>query len=361
MLQFHIHKTEELPKVTAEKGDGIYKILRENNYDPKEFFDAFIEINRNKILPENQLIEGEVYYLPGIFMNQITNNNLIDSLLRVNFKIDTLHDVNKDIADTSKQLIKKDTVIEIDYSDNSILYSTKVLMYADTVIDNQLEGALIFIISGHGGPDPGAVAMVEGVKISEDEYAYDICLRIAQKIEEHGGKPIMIIIDTTNSIRDDRILPMDKTELCYPNLTIPLNHIERLQQRVDAVNEVHKQFSTYRYQRVIEVHLDSRGSGTGVDVFFYHHPTSVKGRELAENIRNTFDAKYAKHQPNRGYSGTVSARNLFVIRKTNPPAILIELGNIQNPRDQKRFLNYKNRQALANWITEGIIKDFNKN
>ena len=36
----------------------------------------------------------------------------------------------------------------------------------------------------------------------------------------------------------------------------------------------------------------------------------------------------------------------------------IEIGNIRNTRDQKRILDPDNRQALANWICEGIILDY---
>ena len=51
---------------------------------------------------------------------------------------------------------------------------------------------------------------------------------------------------------------------------------------------------------------------------------------------------------------------LYLIKNTRPPAVYIELGNIQNVRDQIRFIEENNRQALANWLTEGIIRDHDK-
>ena len=42
------------------------------------------------------------------------------------------------------------------------------LLYADSVYSKELEGAIIYLISGHGGPDPGAVAEVEGNTLCED-------------------------------------------------------------------------------------------------------------------------------------------------------------------------------------------------
>ena len=36
----------------------------------------------------------------------------------------------------------------------------------------------------------------------------------------------------------------------------------------------------------------------------------------------------------------------------------IEIGNIRNKKDQHRILDYDNRQALAKWISEGVILDY---
>lgn len=54
---------------------------------------------------------------------------------------------------------------------------------------------------------------------------------------------------------------------------------------------------------------------------FYNAPKSTKGRRLANNLHRTFDRKYDKHQPNRGFRGTVSERNLYVLRNTTPVAV----------------------------------------
>jgi N-acetylmuramoyl-L-alanine amidase len=53
----------------------------------------------------------------------------------------------------------------------------------------------------------------------------------------------------------------------------------------------------------------------------------------------------------------VTTRNLYMLRETKPPAVLVELGNIRNLRDQMRLLKVNNRQALANWFTEGLIRE----
>jgi N-acetylmuramoyl-L-alanine amidase len=230
-----------------------------------------------------------------------------------------------------------------------------------SIISQDLKGATFYLIAGHGGPDPGAQGKYGKYTLSEDEYAYDVTLRLGRKLIEQGAFVYMIIRDKNDGIRDGSILKSDKDERCYPDQAIPLNQLARLSQRTKAVNSLYRKSSS-KYQRVIVIHVDSRSTGENTDVFFYHHHKSKSGKRLARTIRDTFKKKYAQYQPNRGYTGTVSDRSsLYVIRKTNPPAVFIELGNIRNPRDQRRFVLKDNRDALAKWIGEAIVKDYKGN
>jgi N-acetylmuramoyl-L-alanine amidase len=97
-------------------------------------------------------------------------------------------------------------------------------------------------------------------------------------------------------------------------------------------------------QRVVEIHIDSRYESQKVDIFFYYYPGGMVGKELAQEMYRTIKSEYEEHQSNRGYRGVVKGRNLH-----------IELGNITNEFDQKRLLIVNNRQAIANWLTQGII------
>lgn len=312
---------DSLKTVVAQKGDGIYKILRESGYIAKDYYHAFKDLNINKIKDEDQLILGETYFLPMI-------------------KTDSMPQVLDSISST---LISKD------------------INFADSILSDKLSGAIIYLISGHGGPDPGAVATVNGIMISEDEYAYDICLRMAKGIEENGGKVYMIINDPDDGIRDDKYLKIDYDEYCYPDLEIPREQNARLKQRADAVNDLYELNKSTNYQRVVEIHLDSRSIGSSIDAFFYYFPGSKKGKQTAVTFQKIFEEKYTKYQPNRGYHGNVSERSLLVMKKVLPPLVFIELGNIQNEKDRKRFLEWSNRQAIANWLVEGLILDYNSN
>jgi len=310
--------------VVAQDWEGIYEILLRNELDPKIHKGPFIEANKEKLNGDTVLIAGTIYYLPEKIWTPITE----------------------------KQVITRPKSYE------DPIFGKK---YAKIpIIDNRLDGAIYYLVSGHGGPDPGAMGKYGNYTLSEDEYAYDVTLRLARNLISHGAQVYLIIQDKTNGIRDESILKMDKTETTISNQQLPLNQKERLQQRVDEVNKLYNQHLG-SFQRIITIHVDSRSQGQNIDVFFYHHTNSKSGKQLAEEIHTVFKSKYDRHQPGREYHGTVSTRSgLYMIKNTLPPIVYIELGNIKNYRDQLRFVISDNRQALANWIELGIINDFNK-
>ena len=228
------------------------------------------------------------------------------------------------------------------------------------VVSDRLKGTCFYISSGHGGPDPGAIGRVGRHELHEDEYAYDVALRLARNLMQEGATVRIIIQDKKDGIRDDRYLKNSNRETCMGD-PIPLNQVARLKQRSDKINELYaKDRKQYKYCRAIFLHVDSRSKGEQIDVFFYHAPKSTQGKRLATRMRNTFQAKYDRHQPNRGFSGTVSERNLYVLRNTQPVGTYVELGNLQNTFDQRRFVLADNRQALAKWMTEAIISDYRR-
>ncbi|MFK7813024.1 MAG: N-acetylmuramoyl-L-alanine amidase, partial [Maribacter sp.] len=174
----------------------------------------------------------------------------------------------------------------------------------------------------------------------------------------HGADVYIIIQDPNDGIRDERILEIDHDEVAYGDKVIPLNQTARLRQRVEIINHLYSK-NKGKFQRLVVTHVDSRSKGQNIDVFFYHHEKSKNGKKLAESIHRTFHKKYKKYQPNRPYTGTFHDRTgLYMVKRTHPAMAYIEIGNIRNKKDQKRILEPDNRQALAKWISEGVILDF---
>jgi len=223
--------------------------------------------------------------------------------------------------------------------------------------DNSLRGKVYYLVGGHGGPDPGAVGKAGRYKLCEDEYAYDVTLRLARKLIERGALVYMITRDQNDGLRDGEILPCDTDEYCYGNYEIPRNQKKRLYQRSDAVNKLYERHKKQgiKEQYCVAIHIDSRNVRATTDVFFYYFPGSDAGKKSAFNLHKTFRRKYKIHRKNGKYTGTVTARDLHMLREPKPTSVFIELGNIQNKHDQKRFLPSSNREALAKWLYEGLI------
>lgn len=301
-----------------KSGEGVSAFLQRFGRNTAKHRKAFMELNRRKLTPDGGLILGRKYQLPP-----------------------------QQIKSGSAKASGKEKINEPLFGPNYAKF---------TVNSRKLNGACIYLVSGHGGPDPGAIGKVRKRELHEDEYAYDIVLRLARNLMMHGAKVHIIIQDAKDGIRNDRYLNNSERETCRGK-SIPLNQTARLQQRCEAINRLSYK-DKEKYKRALFVHVDSRGKGRQVDVFFYHSPGSTLGKRLANHIHETFDRKYEKHQPNRGFEGTVSERNLYVLRHANPVATFLELGNIQNEKDRKRLIIPSNRQALADWICQGIIRDY---
>ena len=223
---------------------------------------------------------------------------------------------------------------------------------------DRLQGKVFYLIAGHGGPDPGAIGRRGKTMLCEDEYAYDVTLRLYQLLRQHGAKAYMIVQDINDGIREDEILLCDHDEKT-DETTIPLNQLKRLQQRTAYVNSLYAQHRKKGIldQTAISIHVDSRGVNHQQDVFFYHCPGSKSSRQLAQQMQKTFQRKYRQHRKGNTYQGHVEARNLFVLKNTVPKALFVELANIQNKSDHRRILQPSNRQALANWMLEGILQN----
>lgn len=224
--------------------------------------------------------------------------------------------------------------------------------------DNSLRGKVFYVVSGHGGPDVGAVGKRGSNKLCEDEYAYDVSLRLVRNLLEHGAIAYMIIRDPNDGLRDGEILPCDYDEYCWGNFKIPRSQKSRLYQRSDAINELFERHKKQgiKDQTVVTIHIDSNNQSHQADVFFYYFPGSSAGKKLAKKVRDTLKAKYKKYRKSGKYSGTVKPRDLHMLREAKPTGIFIELGNIRNRHDQQRFIKESNRQALANWLYEGLVK-----
>ncbi len=336
-------------KATPKAGEGISSFLLRHNRSPKKYYDDFIELNKQKLGKNNVLKVGVTYVIPPV--KKSTTTSAKTTLVKNTGAKNTTSE-----GAGTKQPSSKAKSTKIGTTINEPLFGKQLANVK--VTSNRLAGACFYVVSGHGGPDPGAIGKVGRYELHEDEYAYDIALRLARNLMQEGAEVHIIIQDAKDGIRDDSYLSNSKRETCMGD-AIPLNQVQRLQQRCDKINALYrKDRKNHSYCRAIFIHIDSRSKGKQTDVFFYYSNKKGDSKRLANNMKDTFESKYDKHQPNRGFSGTVSGRNLYVLSHTTPASVFVELGNIQNTFDQRRLVINSNRQALAKWLMEGFLKDY---
>lgn len=389
-------------KVVAGPGDGIYSLLRKYqllDYDCnlKEFY------RLNGLKREAPLLKGKTYELPietitynGKSIRSSTGNDDFaralsiqhynealleanvrpkdfreDKILYVPFHIDKCPEANRkpapaELTNAGEMAVNADEKQLASLGDAPDQVTTSSFrtfnIFGDKYayvkkIDNKLAGRVFYIVSGHGGPDPGTIGKRAGHHLHEDEYAYDVALRLTRNILAHGGTPYMIIRDK-DGIRDERYLKGGKTETVWGGSKIPLNQKARLQQRSNIINQLYAEnlAKGITDQTMISIHVDSRHRNKKIDLFFYHHENDLIGAKQAERMQAVVRKKYAQLRKGRGYNGTVKPRDLFVLRETLTSGVFIELGNITNDSDQVRIVEPRNRQLLADWLCEGLYR-----
>jgi N-acetylmuramoyl-L-alanine amidase len=356
-------------EVYPDKGDGIYQMLDrfglyENGCERAKFYSL------NQLTPQDPLFQHIKYKLP-IQIIRFDGKSIRSSLMIQDYnKASQIQEYNERLKEKEikPSLYTSDQAlwVPLRYFDCNNLTNKTSLDYVELpilgeknkrveIVGNSLRNKVFYIMSGHGGPDPGAVAHIGSQQICEDEYAYDVALRLYRNIIAQGGIAYMIIQDPFDGIREDKILLCDKNETTIHQQKIEKDQVLRLKQRVDIVNDLFLQHKDPTLQHlVIAIHLDSRKEGLQQDIFFFHDPRSIEGKRMALRLQETFAKKYSIHRPHNEYKGTISPRSLYVLKHTLPPAVFLELGNMQNPQNRKRFLEPDNRQAMANWIAEAF-------
>lgn len=384
--------------VVPQAGDGILSILRRYELDKYRCNqDKFCDMNG--ITLKSNLVKGKKYFLPveirpfdgksirsslgisnfdvakGI---QVYNTLMLSKGLKgKDFKEDKIlwvphHALNNCESNEAKTTVSTNQAGKPPLSENervdpqfqkiSSPGKRKFPIFGETyaytpLLSNRLQGRIYYIDAGHGGIDPGAIGKYGGYDLCEDEYAYDISLRLCRKLIEHGATTYMITRDPNDGIRGGTLLKCDKDEEVWGGHRIKKGHADRLHQRSDIINQLYEQNrkAGITQQVTVSIHIDSRQKKQ-VDLFLYYQSTSETSKKLALSLHQSIKSKYQIYRKNGHYRGTVSTRNLHMLRECKPVGIYLELGNIQHPLDQQRIVLESNREALAKWLYDGLAQ-----
>ncbi len=370
--------TQSYVNARPQRGDGIYAMLRRYQLPPTpQYVEKFKELNADVLGNSNELHLEFYYHIP--IMRYRYDGVTIRSTLGINDyqtakKLQTYNEALQR-AGLRKQHYTQDNDLWVPVfffeqelqepvlvqPDNSAGPTSTFSIFGSnysrvTQISNALDGYYFYLISGHGGPDPGAVGVRGAYRLYEDEYAYDMTLRLARRLIEHGGTVYVIVRDDNDGIRDVGILRGDHDEYYYGGSRISRRTVTRLNKRATVVNNLFSQNrKRAKAQYSIILHVDSRSNSQRIDLFYYYKYGHSEGRRMALTLHNRVKREYAEHQPGRGYGGTVTSRSLYMLNHLVPTTVYIEVANIRNQRDQDRLVIVNNRQAVANWLCDGVI------
>ena len=180
---------------------------------------------------------------------------------------------------------------------------------------------IIMIDAGHGGTDPGAIGNLNGKTINEKDLTLTLAYKVKAILESNGYKTAMTRTgDTLPSLSERPQMANDMD--CALFVSIHINSAT----------------STGAYGTEVYYSEENNGDEYG-----------VTSQELATKVLDEM-LKYMKSN-DRG----VRMANWAVIRRSNMPAVLVEVGYISNEKELANMCNddYQNKTAMG--IAEGII------
>ena len=214
---------------------------------------------------------------------------------------------------------KNGSTITVDGS-NMLAYSAEKGIYKTNKVNpvKPIGERTVVVDAGHGGYDPGAV----GYNNAGEAVAYESHINLAiaklvnKKLKENGINVIMTR-DSDKYISLQERAEIENNSDCDLFVSIHCNSIEN-----SAIN------------------------GTQV----YYNPVNETGTLLAEKIYDEM-VRLTKLAPKFTQNGA----NLYVIRSTKCPAVLVETAFISNASDRSYLLSASGQETMATAITNGII------
>ncbi|WP_326908324.1 N-acetylmuramoyl-L-alanine amidase [Sedimentibacter sp. MB31-C6] len=184
---------------------------------------------------------------------------------------------------------------------------------------NPLRGKKILLDPGHGGKDPGAISFT-------GKYEKHINLTVAYKLKDKLEKLGATVYMTRN---DDT----------YINNTARGKMADNLNADI-----------------LLSIHHNSLGNSDYFGLSTYYNTINYKdtkhGYDLAESI-------YLNAVTINGvYRDGILDRNYEVLRETNTPAALIEIGFMSNPKEEMNIHDASFQNLMVQKIADGIIDYF---
>ena len=173
----------------------------------------------------------------------------------------------------------------------------------------------VVIDPGHGGLDVGAIG-IDGIQ--ENDVVLEVSLMVAELLREKGVEVKLTRTTDINVELSERVSIANNTN-------------------ADIFVSIHANASTGKKREI-----------NGLETFYY---SGWRGRLLAELIQTEI-LRVSPGSPDRGFK----RGRYYVIKNTDMPAVLVEIGFLTGKVDARRLEKEIHRERLAYAITKGILE-----
>ena len=218
----------------------------------------------------------------------------------------------------------------------------------------------IVLDAGHGGPDSGAVGPAG---LQEKELVLDVTRRVARKLQDSADVKVLLSRDS-----DHFVTLKDRTSFANREKADLFVSIHANAHRLAASEGVEVYFlsseatdsaarqvaATENSVVQLEKPATGRGGGRSADIVktilwdLAQSEFQAESSRLAETMLDT--VTQALRIPNRG----VKQAGFYVLGGAAMPAVLVEIGFVTNPREEKRLKDSRYRDEIARAIAGGL-------
>ncbi len=184
-----------------------------------------------------------------------------------------------------------------------------------------IKGKVIVLDPGHGGSDPGAIGPTG---LQEKQVTLPIAEYLKSILEAKGAK---VILTRTTDV-----------DVYGPHAS----GVDELQARVNVANG--NQADVF-----ISIHINSFSNPNVGGIATYYFDGSDQCKKLASAVQG----QISEHSGFNGDRG-IQPGNLYVLRHSLMPSILVELGFISNPKEEGHLKESATQKDFANELAKGL-------
>lgn len=253
-----------LDTVIAQKGDGIFSILRKSGIHPVEYYVDFLELNKDAIKGASELVVGREYILPHA-------------------------------PDSFKNM---GTFINVDENEQLPLFDADLvnMKRRDSTLNNTVYHLIYHTAETEGKNNNVLDAFI---------------LTLSKDLMERGA----------------RVYVLQKNDMPLPNGTIDKDNENAIADFGELTSIVNKNYlkNNGSYQRVLMIR-DSKLNKKGMSITMCHYEKSTEGQRLARSFREIFKKNaLGEVKTGQGISPFTDKSNMYLSKNMLPSLTIIDV------------------------------------